>query len=282
MPYKDRFGYVPWAESITWTGGKIEPIAEFEKVIESVKAETGSDEYLYPAGPREFMHKLPLSHSIELNGTSGDQEQLRKGIAGFTIHFVGFLSGHRCQFEDWWVDGCVSIKSQADFSFGVVIDIGPCIEQAIKTWSGWTEPMQRTAINALFLHNRTHTYHWDWERFQSTYAVLDALYRLANTFYGVNAIGHADRINALCSSFSLSQDNAYVLRIVDLRNNLIHEGLWDGGMPGEARSDDAFMAAFDLRRLCSRLFFAVFAIEADYIHSPRRSRGQFLLKPRHP
>jgi hypothetical protein len=282
VAYKDRFGYFPWAESITWTGGKIEPVPEFEKVIENVKAETASDEHLYPASPREFMHGLPASHSIELSGFSGTQEQLRKAIAGFTIHFVGFLVGHRCQFEGWWVDGRVSIKTQADFSFGIVTDIGLCIEQAITTWSRWAVPIQRTATNALFLHNRTHIYQWDWERFQSTYTVLDALYRLANTFYGVNAIGHADRINALCSTFSLSQDNAYVSRIVDLRNNLIHEGLWDGGMPGEACSDDAFMATFDLRRLCSRLFFAVFAIEADYIHSPWWSRGQFLLKPRHP
>lgn len=282
MPYKDRFGYVPWSESITWTGGKMEPVPEFKEVTESVKRETAADEHLYPAGQREFMHKLPASHSIELTALSGDQEQLRKGIAGFAIHFLGFLSGHRCQFEDWWVDGRGSTKSQSDFSFASVSDVSFCIEQALRTWSSWIDPMQRVAINALFLHNRMHTYHWDWERFQSTYTVLDAVYRLGDTSHGVNAIGHAGRINALCLSFNLTQDSAYVSRIVDLRNNLIHEGLWDGGMPGEARSDDAFMAAFNLRRLCSRLFFALFAIEADYIHSPWWSRGHFLLKPKHP
>ena len=66
--------------------------------------------------------------------------------------------------------------------------------------------MQRVAINALFLHNRTHIYYWDWERFQSGYTVVDAAYKLANALYGMKAPTHEERITALCSKFGLAED----------------------------------------------------------------------------
>jgi hypothetical protein len=253
-------------------------LPQFDDVIKDVASNTGSDEFLYPPTQKDLLHRLPASHGIELHDVTGEQEALRKGIAGFAMHFTGFLFGHRCHFENWWVDGRVSMKPQSDFSCVRVVDIAFCIERAIHTWSNWNDRMQRVAINALFLHNRTHMYHWDWERFQSGYTVLDAAYKIANAVYGVRAPKHEERINTLCSRFGLAKNTTYVSGITRLRNDLIHEGLWDGGMPGEARGEDSFRGSYRIARICSRLFFALFKIEADYIRSPWWSLGHFSLK----
>jgi hypothetical protein len=277
--YRDRFGFIPYSQTIDWSDGRIVPLPEFDNVLKIIAAETTFDEFLYPPNQRELLHRIPASHVMELDDISGEQEALRKGVAGLAMHFTGFLFGHRCHFEDWWVDGRVSLKAQSDFSCVRVADTSFCIEQGIRTWLSWNNRMQRVATNALFLHNRTHIYHWDWERFQSGYTVLDAIYKVANAVYGVKAPRHEERIDALCSKFGLAKDRVYVSRITRLRNDLIHEGLWDGGMPGEARGEDSFRASYRIRSICSRLFFALFKIEVDYIRSPWWSLGHFSLSP---
>jgi hypothetical protein len=285
--YIDRFGYMPTIGKITWDGGRIESIPNLTKTIKEVERCACKDGYLYPPivfqqrlnsnseveevpgfSRPALLYKLPASHTLEFRDASEDQRAVREGMGGLVIHFMGFLFGHRCQFEDWWVDSRISVRGVSDRGVIRIDDAGYCVNQATATWVAWPVRQQRVGINALFLHNRAPGYEWEWERFQAEYSVLDAVYALTSSRYKVRANGHKERIRALCDFFGLAQDRDRIDRIVRLRNDLIHEALWAEVMPCTARpGDEAYLVPYWLHKLTARLLLAAFKIDATYIRT---------------
>src|SRR5207249_1122143 len=111
--------------------------------------------------------------------------------------------------------------------------------------------------NVLFMHSRVPSYEWDWERFTMEYMVFDGCWKLARLRYHVKDLPHSDRIKTICQRFSIPCDNDLVRRIVTLRNNLLHETLWDGSQPCTAASVDACQQPDNLRRLNQRVIPAL-------------------------
>jgi hypothetical protein len=293
--YTDEFGYMPVEERIEWPGGSIEPAPSFAEAVSWVQQEANRDGYLYPplvhtrtlaldgssskvpnSDRPALLHRLPPTHLLTLDA-EGDEQSLRRGLAGFVVHFAGCLYGHRCQFSDWWVDGRVPLRPQTDH-----VSIRPneavlCLTRAVETWMTLSDHERIVAINALFLHGRSACYEWDWERFQAEYQVLDASFSLAKRRLGTKRIPHKERIRMLCAEFGLRMDEERVGKMVEIRNELIHEALWGGASPLEAQGEP--LAPLWLHNFNSRLLLAILGIRAQYIGSAWWSLGRHAFHP---
>lgn len=301
--YRDCFGYLPVRFSAEWSGGQVEPVAEFDEAREWVEANTNRDGFLYPpivhrryrnseaeeSGdkvPRTerqaLLHRLPATHKITIPAATGESaESLRKGLAGFVMHFLGFLFGYLCQFEDWWVDRRVQMRSDTDASPHPT-HASQLLQPAVKTWTGWDNEARYLATNALFFNLRAPGYEWEWERFQASYQVTDAGWRLARKTQQVtvpNLPPHGKRIEILCDQLGLYWDEDLVQKIVELRHGLFHEALWHGKQPTEAGERWLFHMDIYLRNFNVRLFLALLGLEADFIHTSWKNIGTVVLKP---
>src|SRR5205823_188716 len=118
------------------------------------------------------------THTLYLNRGGSNGEALRNAGAGFLIHLFAFLYGFRAQFHDWWIDGRVKAKSDADYHQPRAEYVARCIDAGLRRFQSWPARQQTVAINCLFLHSRIWGYEMEWERFQGAYQVVDGVYAL--------------------------------------------------------------------------------------------------------
>lgn len=285
---EDHFGYLPVKRMFEFEGGTVEPHAAFDAATAWMSKYAFGDGYLYPplqarsvavadgflevpvneAGRPCLLHRLPVTHTIHLPGYEKTQEDGRYEIAGFVMHFLAFLFGYRCHFFDWWLDGRVPTRSTADHITSWHRQNNRALRDAVSAWSKWEKRQQTVAINVLYLHSRAPQYEWPWERLQAEYQTFDAVYAIALAQAVVVNVSHKKRFAAMCDALNLAFDKDKVDAIVDLRNDLIHEVIWDGRMPGEARSDASWRAAPWIHDLTKRAFLALCGVTGEYTSSP--------------
>lgn len=287
---RDYFGFLPYEWTIEFAGGKVSPIPEFNEVAASVNKDMHEDGFLYP--PIEYrarvdpvtiklvekipkterpahLYRIPPSHELCLSA-SGTPEDIRKGSGSFIIQLIAYLFGVRLQFYDWWVDSRVPIKERAR-THGIRFaekTAEEFLSHCYKTWKSWREKEQNLITNLLFMHTRTPSYEWDWERFTIEYMVLDACWKLATQLSKIQPKGyvpHGKRIEVLCQQFEIPPRGDLIRDIIDLRNGLFHETLWDGSQPGTAVSNCSFILPSHLRRLNQRLIMALLGYKTPYI-----------------
>jgi hypothetical protein len=134
------------------------------------------------------------------------------------------------------------------------------------------------AINCLFLHTHTCVHELEWERFQAEYQVFDAVFALARDTHAISRTGvvsHGARLEHLCSEFGIPFDAPKARSMVTLRNDLLHEALWDGRMPGEARSMESAYASYWLHSLSRRALFACLGLRGGYAETAWWGMGTF-------
>jgi len=302
---RDYFGFLPYRWTIEFDGGKVSPIPGFEEHAVWVDKYTNEDGFLYPPieqrvevdpitmKPLQYipktekpahLHKILPSHELCLY-QSGTEEDVRKGSGSFIIHLLAYLFGVRLQFYDWWLDGRLPIKERARthsirFTEKTAEEF---LSHCYKTWRNWNEKEQSLITNLLFMHTRSPSYGWDWERFTIEYMVFDGCRRLAES---LNLIQRKQRkkkrprntgelIKTLCDSFSIPCDDDLACKIVSLRNELFHRTLWDGSQPCTAVSSLAFMSHLHLRQLNQRLFPALFGYKTHYVQTKWWIHGKF-------
>lgn len=269
--------------------GRIEPLASVQSAIKALSKITNPDGYIYPpivhtrrgwpeseskkvrgSDRGAFLYRLPATHTLTLRGED-DQKVQRYGDAGFLIHFFGLVYGWRCQFHDWWIDGRIKASSHGDHIAPRTADAEACIQAALASFRTWTAVPKVVAINAMYLHARIWTYESEWERFQAAYQVTDAIFALAvdtGTIRSRRTVPHANRIFILCDRLGLYYDETKIKYVVELRNALLHQALWVGGMPGHASPDDrSFYAAIWLENLSRRALLALYGLRGPYIGS---------------
>lgn len=287
--YTDEFYYVPLLGGAMFSGGQIEPVEKLAEIIEAVKGYTNPDGFIYPpiihtrtGWPKKksrripgseraaSLYKLPVTHTLRLDRDDNNREALRNGDAGFLIHLFAFLYGFRAQFHDWWIDSRVKAKSDTDYHQPRAECVARCIDAAFRRFQIWPSRQQTVAINCLFLHSRIWGHEMEWERFQAAYQVVDGVYALARDTAQLprRTAPHADRLSLFCQHFGIAADEEKIQTVVKLRNELLHEVLWDGGMPGTARSNDSFYAAIWLENLGRRMILAALGLTGTYIRSP--------------
>jgi len=278
-------------------GAKIATLPEFSEIVEGVGTYTHPDGHVYPPLIHErrmkpgwkrdrkvpqsdrpaLMHRMPATHSVAIDQDLS-QETARYGLAGFLAHFLGFLFGFRCQFYDWSMDGRVNVKSSVDHTLPTPRQAALVSKSAMDAWNRFAPRQQAVAINCLFLHSRTLTYELEWERFQAEYQVFDAVFALARdtgTIAGVGAVRHRERIKEICKQLTIPFHPTNTDIIIRLRNELIHEALWDGRMPGEARSMESAYASYWLHSLSRRALFRCLKATGDYARSAWWGLGRY-------
>jgi len=285
--YVDSFGWVPRPLAFEGSFGELRTLPEFDDAVAWLKNHSDYDGYLYPpidnvgtwresheasktinhVSRPANLHKVPATHELRLMTASDDPAILRNADSGFLIHFLGFLMGHRCQFWDWWVDSRVSVRSHADYHIVSSDSISKCLEIGISSWREWNQRERTVFINAMFLHNRSAGYRWDWERFHSEYQVFDAFCSVASSRFRLTMGNHSKRFEVSSKHFGLYWYPDLVDKMVHLRNKLIHEALWSGQMPGTARDEDSFYLPIWLQNFNQRLGFAILGFANDYVHS---------------
>lgn len=302
---RDRFGFLPYKRTIEFEGGKISPLPEFEEISSWIDKYTHEDGFLYPPIVSSWMvdpitmkplrkipkterpahlHRIPPSHEICLSDLD-IHEDIRKGPGSFIVHLLAYLFGVRLQFYEWWVDGRLPIREKAmthsvSFSKDTVEHF---LSHCYRTWRGRSEKEQTLLTNILFMHSRVPSYEWDWERFMVEYMVFDGCWklgRLLNVFpmekkNRKKICPHGERIKMLCQKLDIPINEDLIKKIVDLRNGLFHETLWDGSQPGTGGSNLAFMSPIYLRRLNHRLIPALIGYKTPYIQSKWWIHGKF-------
>jgi hypothetical protein len=194
------------------------------------------------------------------------------------MQLVAFLFETWLQFDDWWFDARVPMRKQG------LCPTLPTAEgfmsHCYKTWTGWPDVTRRRFVSTLFMFNRAPSYQWDWEHFAVQYIVFDALYKTATEIRAVPAANsHKERINQMCSCLGLARNPAKESEFVRLRNDLLHEAIWDGVLPGNGGSGDAFMCQYDLMRMNQRLIPAILGYQNEFVSSSWWARSRFIFGP---
>jgi hypothetical protein len=253
-----------WMASVAHPDGYVYP-----PIVRTVtESPSGSPEPVPNSERGSLLHRFPATHTLVLfDGERENDAALRDGVAGFCIHFLGFVCGHRTQFSDWWIDGRVPVSPVTDAPPIYPREVGTALELALGGWTRMAKAEQRVVTNAFFMHNRVPVYEWPWERFMVEYQVFDAMFRVANRTDGVTGRGHSARLAAVADHYGLLRDDERFKKIATLRNQLFHETLWAGGMPTAGGGEDGYYSSIWLKGINQRLGMALLGFTGPYIAS---------------
>jgi len=285
-----EFGVLPVDLKIETASFKIELAEEYLEVVKKFRLQSNPDGYFYPPilatyegtwdGPgkkvdyseREAtVFRVPGSHILSILHPENWPENEIPLIADLIVYYLGFVFGYRCQTSDRWLDGRTNTKAFSDHSAPNNTWIKKSLGIVNNLWERLDDRRKGVLLNALFLHNRASGYRWDWERFMIEYQVTDALYRIANKAHNVVARRHADRIQAMCDKYDVWYTRELIDNVVDLRNDLLHEALWDGNIPTSS-SHRGVVAPGLLHSLNERLFFGILGYKGNYLQSKWSAR----------
>ena len=294
-----QFGFLDYPKEIDFGIGKIIPLDDFEEIRNNFKSSCIDGFYFPPSNKVEtkpftdevikkvpnsekpaFLHNLPASHIIHTDNST-DHINLKKHDLGFIILLVSFLFGTRLQFSDWWVDRKIKInffdKEQILYTVNNFSIKGPIIEEfvglAYRTWKNWNKKEQEGFLGILTMHSRFYSYDWDWEQFSVEYMVFDGLYKLC---FNKNNDPHKERINKMINTFNLKPNIDEVKKIYNLRNNLIHEAIWDETSVGYPKPEStSIYQTLNLKRINERLIFNILGYNNEFVKSPWWTIGNF-------
>lgn len=294
----DYFGYLGIKQSYVFDGGRINVVDEFEKAREWIEKYTNKDGFLYPPIEKRFkldpltlekkevipktekpalLHKLPYTHSIEMDDDCTIEEQ-RKGSSAFIINMLGFSLGYRLQFHDWWFDGRVPIKT--DNGLSITRDtVEDFLSHCFSVWKEWDAKSKKLITNLLYMFSRSLHYEWEWERFTVDYMVIDGIWKLyekQNKIKEGSVRRLKDRVNKLCKAYKIPVNDRHLTKIIKLRNELFHETLWDKGQPCSAGNNDVFVQTIFLRHLITRLIPAILGYQTAFVKTEWWHLGNFI------
>ena len=83
----------------------------------------------------------------------------------------------------------------------------------------------------------------------------------------------------MCEQLGMPYDESAAERAVQLRNNLMHEARWDGGLPGEKTTTEAFLASYDLHGLATRLIFHILSVDCKFRETAWTNAANFSTTP---
>ncbi len=275
-----RFGFMPRQSSLAFAGWQVAPLDRFEDVKQWMVKHAHKDGFLYPplghsqtadgeVVPHSHrpvhLHRVPASHSLSTEYERRTSKNDRTGAA-MVIHLLGFWHGTWLQFGDWWFDARIPLSTNSLNESNKAAE--HFLTHAVDAWRKWPDEARKRFVNILFMFNRAPSYEWDWEHFAVEYMVLDALYRMAIDLQLMPRVKrHMERIDGMCQHLRVPENSTMSKELVRLRNDLLHETLWDKGQPGSAGSGAAFMCQFHLRRLNLRLVPAILDYRNDFVRT---------------
>jgi hypothetical protein len=288
MIITDQFGFLSKQLDLKCSGFRIYCVDNFHETLKSIKKVVNKDGFIYPQAiysaivdettvrkikriPNSFLYRLTPSHQIEFKTNATKEKiELRRGAFGFIMQLVGYVFGVRLQFHDWWFDERVPFDSQHNIHI-TEKTLEKFFVHSINKYMSWEKDEQIFFVNILYMHNRSPSYEWDWERFTIEYMILDACWK----FSKLKGTTHGQRVERMCTEYKLHQNNDVIEKIVKLRNDLFHEALWCGKMPCTAVDNDDFFVSYHLRRLNHRLILALLGYNSEYARSDWTCQGSY-------
>jgi hypothetical protein len=252
---KDNFMYPPEVE--TWD---IDPMTEKKKKkIPNTKR------------PANLHRSIPthLIHRFDGNDLPND---FRTNDGALILRLIDVLYETTTQYYDWWWSGRVYIN-KAKFNWLREKDIATIFELVFPVWDEWNNDTKKVFLNCAFNFSRSRTYEWDYERFTFLYICIDAIWWIAKNQYDVKCLsgkqkgGHAKRIDSILAHFDLYQNPTIVKSIVDIRNDLFHQGLWGIANPMSGKDDVEYRTMRYLHEIVRRCILRIIGIQSLYIKS---------------
>ena len=135
--------------------------------------------------------------------------------------------------------------------------------------------MKTMMLGALHWHSLGRTYEHPYEVFNAQYMVLDACWAIHAKLARLppNTGTHTTRVERLAAKYGVQLPEWAVIHgkesyLSQLRNDLVHEALWEKEPIGLSHPKEYASIHTDLYRLNSRLIIALLGDESEYIHFP--------------
>lgn len=220
---------------------------------------------------------LPKTHLIE-HASATDEEHV-----DFLIWVLSFLTGMRLTAtEAGFVDATpLQPGALVDFSPGSK-GLGKGLALAEAFWAGHGRDraaLVAAAVHALFIAQNPLAL--EYERFAHLYMALDACFRLAQQLHPPGRkLNHEQRIEWMCGLFNMAVPTWAVgpasggkAPVVDLRNNLFHEALYEAQPVGFAIHVLTDNLILEMQALVCRFLVALLgAPNASYVTASISSR----------
>lgn len=291
-----RFGFLNEPLSVTWRGGTIKPLPNFEELRSCLEQSAGVYKgWVYPPmravlGPGAAekhawvpgCFALPPSHCLTL------EPAIDPAHGDFFILLFGFLNGRRLQRDGWQH----FYKTPIDRKLCDFLSNESSIEWALNKASdfcaqhGSKDEVMKLAWGALHWHTFAQLYEHEFERFDAQYKALDACYKL--TLFTQSSFGktnHATRAMRLCEHYGIKPPDWVVpiksasgkesCELADRRNALAHEAMYGGQPLGFAHPPDQGAVELGLKALVSRILLSALGMRNEYTLSPSTCRQIF-------
>lgn len=278
----ERFGILRHRHAIEFGAGTITPLDDIEETLADIAKEMNPDGHCYPPTqvtvvqrwpegeadeevPRSrrpaLVHPLPATHAVAVD--SPLENDFKRADGGFLIHLAAYLFGARVQFEDWDIDGRIPVKAETHAVHVTPKQASSFFTIAYATWRSWPRESRQAFTTALYVHSKAPAYEWLWESFLVEYMAFDTLWKLSGQPYK----RHRARIEQMCDRFGLFFDAAIAQEIVDLRNGLVHEGIWEGDTPGFRVTQHGWQCTRRIRMLNQRIIAASLGWTGEYVRA---------------
>lgn len=283
--FKDNFGFIIHDLNLRVGPYIIKPVRRHAALIQRISQYVCSDGFLYlPVAEmkcntaRPYAHFLcPPSHKVYLANNKQLPINFRQKDGALIIHLLGFLLECRAQFSDWFFDTRLPVKQDGIAIFNTS-DLETLVNTVYSEFLSWSDDAQKRYINILYLHSRSRAYD-DWEHFMMEYTITDAFWKLFKELPRYSLIaksckGHGDRMEILCKTLNVIYKPNEIKKIVEFRNELFHEALWDSMTPGfTTDGSEQIYALFNLRKLNQRLILAITGVQTMFTKSDWTSKS---------
>jgi len=290
-----RFGFLNEPLSVTWRGGTIKPLPNFEEIRSCLEQSPGVyGGWVYPpmravlgrgaADKQAWVpgcFALPSSHCLTL------KPEAPPAHSDFFILLFGFLNGRRLLREGWQHFYKTPIDRKLCDFWSNESSIAWALNKASDFCAqhGSRDEVMKLAWGALHWHTFAQLYEHEFERFDAQYKALDACYKLTllthNSFVKTN---HATRAMRLCEHYSVEAPHWVVptkisgketCELAERRNALAHEAMYGGQPLGFAHPPDQGAVELGLKSLVSRLLLSALGMANDYTRSRSTTRQFF-------
>jgi hypothetical protein len=210
---------------------------------------------------------LPASHTLSIKGPIGDEPA--RDDASFIVQVLAYLFGTRLQVAGWQFDGRIPVRHSTHHTWIGQAALERFVPQAYEEWRSQNANGRLRLTNILYMHCKASSYEWPWERFFVEYLVTDALFDYCYRTTLTTRVTHGERLKEMCGRLGVwCPAEAPIEALVDMRNSLFHEALWDGERPGYRTGEDSYYKVFELRTLNQRLIAALLGGATPYTGIP--------------
>lgn len=282
-----KFGFLIDPKAFVCDGFKIAPVLEFDSVLKNFyKSACVSKGWFYgsktelsksSAEKKEFEANAPIVHKSFFQMNSTHQITSTKDYSDHHLRFLilgyGFLQGLYLTPEGYSYLGRTAYKpTKLNGLLLISDDYINGMECINRFYVASNEEERNQMFACIHWYLVGQSYHFDWERFDAQYKVLDGIYKLS----GTKANSHAGRPIALSEKYNLELPLWAKLitkkesKLSKQRNDLFHEAKYGGHPIGYSYPEENYNLEF--RSFNTKFIAAALGINTPYLQAEPKNR----------